>query len=277
MTVQRLSSTDKNGNTLALMALYNESRNEGSLSRENANGVNKDDEKSYDSSKQPETFIVLYTCRCDISNLHLWRVIPVSSRIFLAKDIPCLQSFFLAGNDGILLVLNIKNIIEEEVGISHDLKQDGSRAFALPSGWHELEKHGLLDIQQVLPDLKLAPFDVLAMDSIVVTQSQISMLAFAHHDGTLELEYWKGAMGTSPVHSHAVTFDGPVTCVKFFTTDRCSTCEDTDVRVHLLVGCAVELAVVYWDVGNVGLSNPEKLPGSDKYTCLFFALCNCLF
>ena len=65
---------------------------------------------------------------------------------------------------------------------------------------------------------------------------------------------------------HQVQFRGPITVAKFFTTRNPAaggSCKHD--AVHLLVGCAVELAVVYWNVDRAGLVAPTKLAESDCY------------
>eukprot|EP00040_Diaphanoeca_grandis_P034208 m.211048 g.211048 ORF g.211048 m.211048 type:complete len:477 (-) comp33101_c0_seq1:152-1582(-) len=113
-----------------------------------------------------------------------------------------------------------------------------------------------LDLATLLPEI-ISPFLSCVTAFVIRYVGETRVSVFACQDGHCHLTtVVEGIVRTSEF----VKLDGPISSVDLFETKR----KDLTF-VHLLVGCAVEAAIVYSDVIGHGLNHAQLLPGSQDF------------
>ncbi|XP_061596676.1 KICSTOR complex protein kaptin [Cololabis saira] len=142
---------------------------------------------------------------------------------------------------------------------------------------HQFEE---LPVEKLFPELQQLPSNVLWLDMLTTTGGR-RLSAFGCQNGRIGLNL-VDQTGPVVLQSWKIQFDSPISRVLLFplnhqTRTRTSTSRgDEDgldlQRLNLLVCSTIEVAVVYRDVLQAGLSRPSCLPGSDQWDALLCSL-----
>lgn len=135
---------------------------------------------------------------------------------------------------------------------------------------HQFEEQ---PVERLFPELETLPSNVLWMD-VLSTDDGRRLSAFGCQSGCVGLAL-VDQTGPEILRSWRVQFDSPISTVLLFPLScrSSSDAEEKDVGgYHLLVTSTIELAVVYRDVQEQGLSRSSFLAESDQWDAVLSAL-----
>lgn len=167
------------------------------------------------------------------------------------------HGFILSGQNRLFFVAALDLL--DRIG-DDDADDDGTAAY----------NSALRDTEMPLPGIPDIPSSATAIK--IKTFGSYHVSAVGYQDGCCQLAVTRLGAPTDcdpPLHAR-VSFDGPVTSLELFELPRHAKAADglaptQPPQVQLVVGCALEAAVVYTDVVQHGLQFVTLLPGSNRH------------
>ncbi|XP_005987875.1 KICSTOR complex protein kaptin [Latimeria chalumnae] len=148
---------------------------------------------------------------------------------------------------------------------------------------HQFEEQ---PIENLFPELKALPSNVLWMDVVNIPNSCRRLTAFGCHSGFVGISH-VDQNKKAILQSWNIQQDGPISTVRVFSLYACQQKQPSDVTAkpvptktdehqledfNLLVTSTIELSVIYRDVLKYGLSDQLILPETDRYDSVLCAL-----
>uniref|UniRef100_H3B084 Kaptin, actin binding protein n=1 Tax=Latimeria chalumnae TaxID=7897 RepID=H3B084_LATCH len=135
---------------------------------------------------------------------------------------------------------------------------------------HQFEEQ---PIENLFPELKALPSNVLWMDVVNIPNSCRRLTAFGCHSGFVGISH-VDQNKKAILQSWNIQQDGPISTVRVFSLYAFPTKTDEHQLedFNLLVTSTIELSVIYRDVLKYGLSDQLILPETDRYDSVLCAL-----